>query len=388
MRLSCIHCGQQFSITADQLGGRGHCPHCRGEIELPRAEGNGEDEDQRITPGNLLENSVSGLASMIIHMVLFILACLITWGGRGLAGDTEEISIGTMRSTVLDDAQNDDQLASEEKVDREQETESLDDPLEDITPPTPDASDDPSLDMLAAAPSASSGGSPSFDLNSTNAGGSLNAGGWEGMIQQLRRNGLDIVIAFDSTGSMSGEINEVKRQIGRIGDTLTKMVPKTRIGICTYRDEGAGEEYLVKGLPLTNDIQAVESYLQDCRASGGGDHPEAVQEGLRWPMENNQFRSRARKVILLFGDAPPHQEKFRECLRLAGDFNSQQKGVVSTVTCRSNFRLKEFIDIAQMGGGEAFLTSDERQIMTQLLVLVFGSRYRSKVIEAFKLMEK
>ena len=47
-------------------------------------------------------------------------------------------------------------------------------------------------------------------------------------------------------------------------------------------------------------------------------------------------------------------------------------GVVSTVTCRRSVRLPEFEEIAQMGGGEAFLTSDERQIMTQLLILVFG----------------
>ena len=42
--------------------------------------------------------------------------------------------------------------------------------------------------------------------------------------------------------------------------------------------------------------------------------------------------------------------------------------------------------IAQMGGGEAFLTSDEEQIVTQLMILVFGSEFRDKVLEAFDLM--
>ena len=49
--------------------------------------------------------------------------------------------------------------------------------------------------------------------------------------------------------------------------------------------------------------------------------------------------------------------------------------------------MPEFDQIAQVGGGESFLTSDERQIITQLLVLVIGSHYRSKVLEAFDLME-
>ena len=48
---------------------------------------------------------------------------------------------------------------------------------------------------------------------------------------------------------MGGEIDQVKRQIERIGQTLMTLIPKTRISVCTYRDKG--DEYVVKGLPLT-----------------------------------------------------------------------------------------------------------------------------------------
>ncbi len=77
-----------------------------------------------------------------------------------------------------------------------------------------------------------------------------------------------------------------------------------------------------------------------------------------------------------------------DCLRVASDFSRQDRGVVSTVTCRKQTKLQEFVEIAQVGGGEAFLTADEEQIVTQLMILVFGSRYRDKVVEAFKLMEE
>jgi Mg-chelatase subunit ChlD len=206
------------------------------------------------------------------------------------------------------------------------------------------------------------------------------------MVSSLRRTGLDIVITFDSTGSMSGEINEVKSQITRIGTALLQLIPKARISICTYRDEG--DEFVAKGLPLTSDIGEVQYYLNSIEASGGGDHPEAVESGLQWAMNNNQFRPNARKVILIFGDAPPHRDKLQFCLALASDFSREQKGIVSTVTCRSPSPLPEFYEIAQAGGGEAFLTRDQRQIMTQVMVLVFGSRHREKVIEAFKLLER
>ena len=85
-------------------------------------------------------------------------------------------------------------------------------------------------------------------------------------------------------------------------------------------------------------------------------------------MSRNEFRPAARKVILLFGDAPPHSARHADCLRIASDFNRQNRGVVSTVTCRKQTKLREFVEIAQVGGGEAFLTSDEEQIVTQLMI--------------------
>jgi Mg-chelatase subunit ChlD len=207
------------------------------------------------------------------------------------------------------------------------------------------------------------------------------------MIQSLRRNGLDIVIVFDSTGSMAGEIDQVKSQIERIGKTLMKLIPDTRISFCTYRDEG--DDYEVKGIPLTNNLQELTAFLETIYADAGGDLPEAVHTGLNWAIQKNSFRARARKVILIFGDAPPHDEYLQRCLQLAADFHrNNQGGIVSTVTCRGPIRLHQFVDIAKAGGGESFLTSDERQIMTQLMVLVFGSRHKQKVLEAFRLMER
>jgi hypothetical protein len=92
-------------------------------------------------------------------------------------------------------------------------------------------------------------------------------------------------------------------------------------------------------------------------------------------------------VILLFGDAPPHQDKTVACKKWASDFRHKQRGVISTVTCRSDVKLEEFESIAKIGGGESFLTRNERQIMKQLMILVFGSQHRSKVVEAFNLMD-
>ncbi len=365
------------------MGGTGRCPHCRGEIRLPKATDDVEQLPEKTEPSHWLQNSMSGLLSLIFHMVLILVLAFITYGSAGGVGGTEEVLIGRLPSAELGDSQEEQLEAAEVVADTSSDlTETM-----EVEPPTNTAEAAETDTLMVASPSTGGSDATSFNLGAATVGGGSMAGGdWNGLLQSLRRDGLDIVLAFDSTGSMQGEIDEVKNQIRRLGSTLLTLVPKARISICTYRDEG--DQYVVRGMPLSNNIQEIEQYLSRVRAGGGGDTPEAVHEGLRWSIEQNSFRPRARKVILVFGDAPPHQQHLPTCLRLASDFHGVQKGIVSTVTCRAGRQLREFVEIAEVGGGEAFLTTDERQIMTQLMVLVFGSRHRAKVLEAFELLER
>ncbi len=385
MKLICIHCGGEFTIHSEHLGGKGRCPHCKSEITLPKAD-NPKQAAGHEPPRNWLDSSISFLGSLVIHMGAMLLIALLqhfTFEAGSGEGTTQEVLIGILPSQELTDQQEEAISTTEVKSD------SQTDPMLEIVDVQPAATADASATTdLAATSPASGSDSTSFDLGEVNVGGSMAGGGgnWDGMIQQLRRHGLDIVICFDSTGSMSGEIDQVKKQIERIGRTLVTLVPKARISIVTYRDEG--DEYVSKGMPLSGNIADVKAYLDRIEASEGGDLPEAVEEGLRWASKQNEFRPSARKVILVFGDAPPHPEKLKECLELASGFLNQQKGVVSTVTCRASTPLPEFYQIARAGGGEAFLTRNQREIMTQLMVLVFGSRHRDKVLEAFKMLEE
>jgi hypothetical protein len=392
MRLSCVHCGKLFTITAEQLGGRGHCPHCRGEIRLPEVADGVETQPvtELVEQHHWWENSISGLVSLVFHMVLMLVLALITYGSPGVGGAGEDVLIGDLPSIALNDGQDQEELRAE-PLSASEVAESSAEEMMDVEPPvnaTPETGLDESVTALVpslsgASPSMSGGDSGSFSLGAVSIGGG-SGGGWEGLVGTLRRQGLDIVICFDSTASMGGEIRQVKEQIRRIGDTLLKLIPSAKISICTYRDDR--DEYVVKGMPLSGDIQEISNYLASIGPGGGGDTPEAVHRGLQWAVTNNRFRSSARKVILVFGDAPPHSQHMGTCLAIASDFARQEKGIVSTVTCRRPIPLREFEEIAQAGGGEAFLTADERDIMTQLMVLVFGSAYREKVLEAFKLL--
>jgi hypothetical protein len=391
MKISCVHCGGEFTIHAGDLGGQGYCPHCKRSVALPKAAGSakaGEDakEAARYRPLAWLDGSISGLASLVIHMAIFLTVAL--WqaeGGNGGVGEGEEVLIGLLPTQELTESAEEQLSAAEVQKEQSSDLDSMVE-VEIESPATSADSSAADGELALSTPSPSGADSGGFDIGTvTPGGGSMGGGGWDGMIGQLRRHGLDIVLCFDSTGSMSGEINQVKSQIEKIGQTLTTLVPKARISICTYRDEG--DEYVAKGAPLTSSIQETSDYLARISAGGGGDHPEAVDEGLYWSVSQNNFRPGARKIILLFGDAPPHPDKLKRCLEIASSFRSANKGIVSTITCQASSPMPEFYEIAAAGGGEAFLTTDQRQIMTQIMVLVFGSKHRDKVLEAFKMLE-
>lgn len=197
-----------------------------------------------------------------------------------------------------------------------------------------------------------------------------------------QKHGIEIVVVFDSTGSMGGEIDAVKRRIHQIGTAVMRKIPKARFSLVTYRD--LRDQYVVRGIPLGDNVGTVQQFINSVSAGGGGDQPEAVQEGMRWAIHNNQFREYSQKVMLIFGDAPPHPGDLRTCLSMASDFRENQKASVNTITCRKSSPLPEFYMIAQAGGGEAFVMSGIGDLMKELLVITFGASDREQVLKFFE----
>lgn len=388
MNYICIQCGESFSVTADQFGKRGKCPHCRATILMPRFRENyqaGAMPELR-PPSLWLDHFLAALITLSLHLLIVAAILWIPWKARedGVAGGIGPVLIAELPSFTIAERPPELSLSTEMLSPSRTSLQAVwDESLQ-----LPSQADSPPIRSESNFSAAFGGMAGNLSPERPQPTGSLAAGGqesFEELVNRLKQEGLDITLTFDSTGSMGGEIQQVKQQIERIGSLLIRLVPKTRISICTYRDRG--DKFLATGLPLTENLSEVAAFLEPITAEGGGDEPEAVQAGLRWAIEHNTYRRQARKMILIFGDAPPHASAQTECLKLASDFR-RVGGIVSTVTCRSARRLEPFVEIAQLGGGESFLTSNEREIMSQLVVLVFGSEHRAKVLELFQLMSE
>jgi hypothetical protein len=122
----------------------------------------------------------------------------------------------------------------------------------------------------------------------------------------IERAPLDVAFVIDTTGSMSDEIDKLRRTLEAIHYQITQMSPRpdVRFAMVLYRDRG--DEYVTKVAPFTGDIQRFAAQLKSVAAAGGGDQPEDVNEALRVATSDLDWRPGAVKLAFLLGDAPPH----------------------------------------------------------------------------------
>ncbi|UQA62535.1 VIT domain-containing protein [Polyangium aurulentum] len=131
------------------------------------------------------------------------------------------------------------------------------------------------------------------------------------MIARAKAQGvgeLDLVFLVDETGSMGAYIEEVKQRLLEIIDALKSapLCKSLRIGLVSYRDHPPQDRsFASRVVPLTDDIAAIRAGVERMRASGGGDGPESVTDGL-YDLVRLEWRPRAARVVVWVGDAPPH----------------------------------------------------------------------------------
>ena len=219
------------------------------------------------------------------------------------------------------------------------------------------------------------------------------AGSFSRHIQILRGGGLDVVFVFDSTSSMAEFLKRVKIKIANLVATFKKLVPTARIGLVTYRD--VGDDFVTNTHQLTYGTKSLQMFLRDIDPVGGGDREEAVDEALRVAIDELNWRKRSKKIILLIGDAPPHQQDMLKTRKLIEKFRKKMGGMVATLDIsrplmipisgeREKKIMEEFKLFAEIGGGESARLVNEERVIRQMVVLVFGTRWESCLDEFLK----
>lgn len=123
---------------------------------------------------------------------------------------------------------------------------------------------------------------------------------------------LDMVIAFDTTGSMKAYIKAVKLQVKKLIPKLFKQNPDLRIGIVAFGDycdmpskDRFGKAYQV--CELTDNENRLIEFITKAQSTSGGDSDEFYELVIKKIVEETNWREGSTKAVLLIADAEPHR---------------------------------------------------------------------------------
>jgi len=171
------------------------------------------------------------------------------------------------------------------------------------------------------------------------------------------------------------------------------LIPESRMGVVTYRDLGATEEYVTRSIPLGSNYYRSVNFMQSVGAGGGGDTPEAIFEALKEAVDQN-WQKGAKRVIVLIGDAPAHARTRAKIKRLLRRFTRNGRSFVHAImTSPHSGRDVEietqecFGEIAKLGRGSCIFLDAEDKILKHVISLSIGKEYSENIDEVYQIAE-
>ena len=222
-------------------------------------------------------------------------------------------------------------------------------------------------------------------------------------VENLRRNGLDVVLVIDGTKSMDFVMADVKARMTQLAVRVRQLVPIARVGVVVFG--GKGEPLDVQ--PLTLSTAKLKTFLGSIQAKGGGKWEENTLGALQAAITKMDWKPYARKVIVLIGDSPPEKDDFAPIVSLIRDFR-RNNGTLSGIDVQEEeheryereFWMKVHREplktvsplplfakqaqaaykmMAAQGGGSIRSLSRDADVNHQAMILIFGDKWQDEV---------
>ena len=196
---------------------------------------------------------------------------------------------------------------------------------------------------------------------------------------------LDMVIAFDTTGSMRSYIDAVKEHVKELIPKLFKQNPDLRIGIVAFGDycdmpskDRFGKAYQV--CELTDNENRLIEFITKAQNTSGGDGDEFYELVIKKIVEETNWREGSTKAVLLIADAGPHRVGYSYSDRVVNnqiDWREEakkaaEKGIkFDTLTINKTRWYKELSKITN-GVSAPFSTSSKTSQLVEAAALARG----------------
>ena len=154
-------------------------------------------------------------------------------------------------------------------------------------------------------------------------------------VEQVNRNGIDIMIALDVSKSMLAQDIKPNR-LERAKQAISKLIDKLsndRIGIVVF----AGKAYLQ--MPLTGDHGAAKMYLSSASTDVVPTQGTVISDALKMCYSSFNSKEKKYKAVVLISDGEDHDEG---ALKIAGDMADE--GIVINTVGIGSSQGSTFID--------------------------------------------
>lgn len=210
------------------------------------------------------------------------------------------------------------------------------------------------------------------------------------MTTERTGQGVDLVVSFDTTGSMYPCITQLRRKVEEAIRKLFQEIPNLRVGIIAHGDYcDAGRPYVTKILDLTDNEDIICNFVRRVESTGGGDAPECYELVLHQARSLQWTAGRA-KALVLIGDDVPHGPNYRlntQKLNWRNELDCLQEMDVSVYGVQALNRSHAtsfYEEIAHKTGG-FHLTLDQFSYVTEMVLAI---AYRQDGVEPLQAYEE
>ena len=201
-------------------------------------------------------------------------------------------------------------------------------------------------------------------------------------------NKTDIVISFDTTGSMYPCLAEVRRHTTIMTERLFREIPSLRVAIITHGDYCDGDK-VISQLDFTTNQDEIKKFIQNAPSTSGGDYPECYELVLRTVKSLSWNPETTMKSLIMIGDAPPHEKNenpqkidWREEAETLKNRNIQ----IFSVQCLNRGNIEAFnfySEIAEITNGyHVFL--DQFSYIKDMIQAICFKQYNIEYLEQFE----
>jgi hypothetical protein len=160
---------------------------------------------------------------------------------------------------------------------------------------------------------------------------------------------MDIVFVLDVTGSMANTILAARDKVADLAFDLHvhNRTGDFQYGCICYRDpiDAAADKHELFG--LSADVEQLSSWLEDIRATGGGDGPEDYVGAFNLAFASFSWRPGGKRALIWIADSPAHGKRY-----CGYDNHQEEETKLEPLVARMGEEKYYFVGLSINGGAD------------------------------------